>query len=74
MKALSIRQMRASLGELDRLIEAEGELVVTRRGKAIARVVPLEPQRNMPSHSEFRRSLPRLSSSAELIREDRDSR
>lgn len=74
MKALSIRQMRASLGELDRLVEAEGELVVTRRGQAIARVVALEPTRAMPSHSDFRHRLSKLTSSTERIREDRDGR
>jgi antitoxin (DNA-binding transcriptional repressor) of toxin-antitoxin stability system len=74
MKTLSIREMRGALGQLDQLIDQEGELIVTRRGQAIARVLPLKPQRAMPSHAEHRNRLPRLSPSAELVREDRDAR
>jgi antitoxin (DNA-binding transcriptional repressor) of toxin-antitoxin stability system len=74
MKTLSIREMRGALGRLDQLIAQEGELIVTRRGKAIARVSPFKPQRSMPSHADHRSRLPRLSPSAELVREDRDAR
>ncbi len=72
MKTINIRELRASLGRLDELIERHGELAVTRRGKVIARVVPLGGRRAMPSHAELRSALPRLSSSAVLIREERD--
>ncbi len=74
MKSLSIREMRASLGRLDELMERENELVVTRRGKAIARVTPFKPRQAMPSHASFREGLPEVTSSTELIREDRDGR
>jgi len=74
MKTLSIREMREALGQLDQLVEHEGELIVTRRGRAIARVVPFKSQRVMPSHAEHRSRMPRLSPSAELVREDRDAR
>ena len=74
MKTLSIREMRGALGQLDQLVDQEGELIITRRGQAIARVSPFKPQRVMPSHAEHRSRLPRLSPSAELIREDRDAR
>lgn len=74
MKTLSIREMREALGQLDQLVEHEGELIITRRGRAIARVLPFKPQRVMPSHAEHRGRMPRLSPSAELIREDRDAR
>jgi antitoxin (DNA-binding transcriptional repressor) of toxin-antitoxin stability system len=74
MKTFSIREMREALGQLDQLVEQEGELIVTRRGRAIARVLPVKPQRMMPSNAEHRSRLPRLSPSAELVREDRDAR
>ncbi|HEX4961252.1 MAG TPA: prevent-host-death protein [Thermoanaerobaculia bacterium] len=74
MKTLSIREMRGALGQLDLLIDQEGELIVTRRGQAIARVLPLKPQRAMPSHVEHRSRLPKLSPSTDLVREDRDAR
>jgi antitoxin (DNA-binding transcriptional repressor) of toxin-antitoxin stability system len=74
MKTLSIREMREALGQLDQLVEHEGELIVTRRGRAIARVLPFNSQRMMSSHAEHRSRMPRLSPSAELVREDRDAR
>lgn len=74
MKTLSIREMRGALGQLDQLVAEEGELIVTRRGQAIARVTPFKPPRAMPSHAEHRSRLPKLSSSTELVREDRDAR
>jgi len=74
MKIFSIREMRGALGKLGQLGDQEGELIVTRRGQASARVVPVKPQRVMPSHAEHRGGLPRLSPSTELVREDRDAR
>ena len=74
MKTLSIREMREALGQLDQLVKHEGELIVTRRGRAIARVLPFQPERAMPSHAEHRSRMPRLSPSAERVREDRDAR
>lgn len=74
MRTLSIREMRASLGRLDELVDREGELIITRNGQAVARVVPFEASRRISSREDLRRSMPRLSSSAELIREDRDAR
>jgi antitoxin (DNA-binding transcriptional repressor) of toxin-antitoxin stability system len=73
MKTLSIREMRGALGRLDQILEREDEIVIARRGEAIARVVPIRPHRSLPSHEDLRAQMPRLSSSAELIREDRDS-
>jgi prevent-host-death family protein len=75
MRTVSIRQIRAELTRLDEVVAASGELVVTRRGKPIARVLPMRPGRAVPSHAELRASLPRLSrSSEELLREERDER
>jgi hypothetical protein len=33
MKELNVREMRASIGRLAELVEAEGELVISRRGR-----------------------------------------
>jgi antitoxin (DNA-binding transcriptional repressor) of toxin-antitoxin stability system len=74
MKELSIREMRAALGHLDRLLEKEGEIVVTRRGAKVARVLPMKKTRKLPTHSDLRQRMPLLSSSAELVRADRDER
>ena len=74
MKKLSIRDLRASLGRLDDLLEQEGEIVVTRRGKAVARLLPMRPKRRLPSHRDSRQRMPVLKSSVESIRADRDDR
>ncbi len=72
MKEMSIREMRAELSRLGRLLDREGELIVTRRGRPIARIVPFDPCRKMPSHADSRSRLPRLSSGVEHVRADRD--
>lgn len=75
MKHLSIRETRAQLGKLDELLEAEGEIIITRRGQPIARVVTATEEPSVPSHRELRESLPRMSvTSAEILREERDAR
>ncbi len=74
MKTLSIREMRAALGHLDQLLEEEQEIIITRRRKAVARLLPMKPSRRMPSRAHIRSQMPRLSSSTSLIREDRNAR
>ena len=75
MRSLSIREIRAALSDLENLVEQEGELLITRHGKPIAKIVPLQARKNLPSHKEFRDSLPfQEVPSAVLIREDRDAR
>lgn len=75
MKKLTIREARQSLTHLDRILETEAEVVITRRGRVIARVHPAEPNRAMPSHVDLRAKMPRVRiSSADLLREERDAR
>jgi len=75
MRTLTIREARQVLSHLDRLLELEGELTITRRGEPIARVSQIGKKRTMPSHLDLRESMPMLSSgSNRLIREDRDAR
>jgi antitoxin (DNA-binding transcriptional repressor) of toxin-antitoxin stability system len=74
MKKLNIRQVRQSLSHLDELLETEGELTITCRGKAIARVTSAGKKRAMPSHRDLRMEMPRLRRRSEhLIREERDA-
>lgn len=75
MKEMTIRQMRSELGRLGEILKTEQEVVITRHGTPIARVLPLGPPRKRPSHADLRASMPRLErGSEELIREDRDQR
>ncbi len=75
MKELSVRDMRANLGRLDELVAAEGELVICRHGRPIARVLPMAQHRQPPDHADLRRRMaPLQTPSAELIRAERDER
>lgn len=75
MRTVSVRDIRAMLPSLEEVVAREGEVVVTRRGKAIARVLPVAPVRKMPTLATLRSSMPHLErSSTELIRADREGR
>lgn len=60
MKRLSVREVRAQLASLDKLLGREGEVLITRRGKAIARLLPVRSAKTVPSHAALRASMPRL--------------
>ena len=75
MQQLSVREMRESIGKLDHLVNEAGELIVTRNGKPIARILPIQGSRQRPDHADLRQSQPASEvSSTTLIREDRDER
>jgi len=73
VKTISIRDMRNVLGHLDSLINTAGELIVTRHGQAIARILPIEGKRTRPTHADLHRLTSKLStSSEETLRNMRD--
>lgn len=75
MKKLSIREVREALAQLDELITREGEVVIMRRGRPIARLLPIRAKRPMPTHADLRASMPRLKKGSEqYIRAERDER
>ena len=75
MKELNVREMRANIGRLDELLEEAGELIISRRGQPIARVLPVSRQRQRPDHADLRRRTALLTTpSADLIRAERDER
>jgi antitoxin (DNA-binding transcriptional repressor) of toxin-antitoxin stability system len=75
MRKLTIRETRQASSHLDRLLAAEGEITITRRGEAIARIAALGKKRAIPSHRDLREKMPRMrKESKKLIREDRDAR
>jgi len=74
-RALSIRELREALTRLEELLGRAGELTITRRGRPIARVLPVEHVRTAPSHRRLRASMPRLAvPSEDLVTEDREAR
>jgi antitoxin (DNA-binding transcriptional repressor) of toxin-antitoxin stability system len=75
MKEISVREARQLIGKLDTLLEIEGEVKITKRGKPIARISSLKKVRIMPSHKNLRESMRVMDrESVELIRNDRDDR
>jgi len=74
MKRITVRETRQGLSRLEELL-AEGEVTITRRGKPVARLLPIGGARPIPSHKELRESMPRMRRGSEhLQREDRDAR
>jgi antitoxin (DNA-binding transcriptional repressor) of toxin-antitoxin stability system len=75
MKQLSIRETRQALSALEDILTDEGEVAITRRGKAIARILPFSPSAPIPSHKDLReKTACQPQGSAELVRADRDER
>jgi len=76
MKHVGIKQAREALPDLVHLAEAGEEIVITRQGRAVARLVgaPRAP-RTLPTLQEFRSSLGVDGTPAvKLVREERDAR
>ncbi len=78
MRSLTMREVRAALARLEPLLAREGEVVVTRHGRPVAKLVPVRPagrKKRMPSHAGLRTAMPRLKTGSEsLVRADRDGR
>lgn len=76
MKHIGIKQARETLPELVHRAEAGEEIVITRQGRAVARLVaaPRTPQALPPLH-DFRSSLGTGGTPAfKLIRDERNAR
>jgi len=57
-----IREARQNLSALVEEVKKGREIIITERGKAVARLVPLRPRkaRGLPNLSAFRRTMPAL--------------
>jgi prevent-host-death family protein len=73
MTKMTVRQVRSALPRIEEVVAHEGEIVITRRGRAVARVLPIPSLRRAQSHAALRARMPLLAPSAPLIREDRDA-
>jgi antitoxin (DNA-binding transcriptional repressor) of toxin-antitoxin stability system len=67
MKKLSIREARQSLSHLDRLLEIEGEVTITRRGDPIAKVIQVGRKRPIPSHRDLRDGMKRMHKGSQTL-------
>ncbi len=75
MMKLSIREARQSLSTIEHLLTLEGTVTITKRGKEVARVIPINRMLVMPSHCTLRDKTPQQKTGSELlVRADRDER
>jgi prevent-host-death family protein len=77
MKEAGIREARQNLSALIAEVQKGREIMITDRGKPVARLVPPLHAKSKPfiDHSAFRRSMPRLKPSlSQSIVEDREDR
>jgi prevent-host-death family protein len=73
MRSLSIRELREALPSIGQMVESEGEVLLTRHGRPVAKLVPVNPSRSAPSHADLRAGMVRMTvSSEELVRADRE--
>jgi prevent-host-death family protein len=73
MTKMTVRQVRSALPRIEDVVDREGEIVITRRGRAVARVLPIPGLRRAKSHAALRARTPILPPSAPVIREDREA-
>ncbi len=73
MRTMSIRELRASLSSIDEIVERDGDVLLTRNGRPLLRMVPLNPRLTGPSHADLRAAMPYMGvPSEDLIRADRE--
>jgi antitoxin (DNA-binding transcriptional repressor) of toxin-antitoxin stability system len=75
MMKLSIREARQSLSSIEQILDIEGTVTITKRGKEIAKVIPINRLLSIPSHNSLRKkTLQQVTGSELLVRADRDER
>lgn len=75
MKKMSIREARQSLSRLEEILAVDGEIAITKRGKEIARILPIARSVLIPSHRNLREKMAVMTSPSEaIVRQDRDAR
>lgn len=76
MTEINVKEARQRFRELLDRVEQGEEVIVTRHGEAVARLVPIERKAmRLPPLDDFRRSIGRQGTpSPRLIRRERDAR
>ncbi len=75
MRTVSVQEARGALSRLEEILAREGEIIITRRGRPIARLMPMQSALERPSHVELRAKMPRMKvGSGQLVRLDREER
>lgn len=75
MQTLNIREIRNAMGNLEKLLNTSGEVIITKHGRAIARILPMQGKLQRPTHEDLHRLTKKLAVSSEkLVRDSRDER
>jgi len=75
MRTITIREAREGLSHPELLFADNDEVIVTRRGEPVARILPIKPQQRLRSLKEFLASQPMQTVPSEvLIAADREDR
>jgi antitoxin (DNA-binding transcriptional repressor) of toxin-antitoxin stability system len=76
MRQVTVREMREMLPTIEAALEADGEIVLTRRGRPIARLMALteNPPARLSTASLRARTKPLAVPSEVLLRQERDER
>ena len=70
---MPVDRFRNELARLEEILHSEGELIITRRRRAVARLLPINSAARPPSRADLRaRMKPMTEGSEVLIRQDRD--
>ena len=73
MREMSVRELRDSLSSIEEILDREREVMLTRHGRALAKLVTVNPGPAAPSHADLRAQTALLARpSEELIRADRE--
>ena len=73
MHTVNVREARERISRLLAEVERGEEVVISRHGKPVARLAPVERESRFSNRSDFRASLPpSKTGSAELVRKIRD--
>lgn len=67
MKAVSLRQMQHHLSEIIRQVDAGQEVLVTRRKRVIARLVPVSAPARKPKWPDFAARAARIRTEGEAL-------
>lgn len=72
MRTFGLREIRNALGHLKVLLNTTDEIILTKYGKEIARILPMKGKQCRPTHTELHRLTKRLSiPSEQILRKER---
>ncbi len=75
MRTITIREAREGLSHPEQLFAGSDEVIVTRRGEPVARILPITPRPHLDSLQDFLASQPVQSVPSEaLLAADREDR